>query len=83
MPTNLYEPERLLARAREWRAEAALATMPEMRAFCLHEAGRCELVVRRSLETPAVSDEGAAADPAPNLTHRRRLVASTTSPSSR
>jgi hypothetical protein len=80
MSKNLYAPERLLSRAKEWRAEAAVATIPEMRAFCLDEAGRCELAVRRSWETPAVGGEGAAVGQAFHLAHKRRLVASEAPP---
>jgi hypothetical protein len=55
MLKSFYEPERLLARAREWRIEAEIAETAEMRAFCLNEAHRCERVVQQSLETPPVS----------------------------
>jgi hypothetical protein len=36
-------------------SSAAAATIPEMRAFCLNEAARCESVGRQSLETPTLS----------------------------
>jgi hypothetical protein len=71
MSQNMYEPEKLLARAREWRIEAAAATTPEMRAFCLGEATRCEMVVRQSLETPAVSEDAPAQGASPIRMIRR------------
>jgi hypothetical protein len=70
MSQNFYEPEKLLARAKEWRIEAGAATTPEMRAFCLKEAIRCETVVRQSLETPPVSDDGPASGTRPNRARR-------------
>ncbi len=71
MPKNLYEPASLLARAKEWRIEAAAATTPEMRAFCLDEAVRCETVVRQSLETPPLSEGGPTQRERTNRTTRR------------
>jgi hypothetical protein len=78
MLQNFYEPEKLLARAKEWRIEARAATTPEMRAFCLQEAIRCETVVRQSLETPAVRDDGPAPDARSSPAIRRGLGMTTT-----
>jgi hypothetical protein len=60
MLENHYEPERFLARAKEWRLKAQAAKTPEFRAFCLDEASRCERVVQQSLETPALVEAGPA-----------------------
>ncbi len=55
---NLYELGRVTERARAWRREADVAPHAEMRAFCFEEARRCEEIVRRSLETPALFSDG-------------------------
>jgi hypothetical protein len=73
MSRNLYEPERLLARAKEWRIEAAAATSPERRIFCLEEATRCETVVRQSLETPALTEDSPS-ETSPRAPALRRSV---------
>ncbi len=55
MQPSLYDLERIVARVEEWQVQAAAATIPEMRAFCLEEAHRCEKIVERSLLTPPVA----------------------------
>jgi hypothetical protein len=61
MSQNLYDLERITERARAWRREGDVARLAEMRAFCLEEARRCDEIVRRSLETPALfNDSGKA-----------------------
>ncbi len=55
---NLYELRRVVERARAWRHEGDVACLAEMRAFCLEEARRCDEIVRRSLETPALFNGG-------------------------
>jgi hypothetical protein len=52
MNRSPYDPRNLLERAKQWRAEAAAATLAEMRAYCLDEADRCERRVQRSRSTP-------------------------------
>jgi hypothetical protein len=47
-----YDTEALKERAIAWRAEALAVASAEMRAFCLAEAEKCELRIRRSLTTP-------------------------------
>jgi hypothetical protein len=68
MSLSRYDPAALLARARLWRAEAADATSPAMRVFCLKEAVRCERMVQRSMAVPVLREEdstpGKSATPA-------------------
>jgi hypothetical protein len=52
MHPSPYDPDTLLERAKQWRAEAAVATLEEVRLFCLTEADRCERRVHRSQSTP-------------------------------
>jgi hypothetical protein len=48
MAQDLYDLERIVARAEDWDLLAQVATMPEMRAFCLEEARLCAETVQRS-----------------------------------
>jgi hypothetical protein len=56
MSRSSYDPEALLERAARWRAEAAAASLEEVRAFCLAEADRCERRVQQSRSTPVFRD---------------------------
>jgi hypothetical protein len=56
MSGSPYDPSVLLKRAALWRAEAAAASLEEVRAFCLAEADQCERRVRRSQSTPVLRD---------------------------
>jgi hypothetical protein len=57
MSLSRYDPAALLARARLWHAEAADATSPAMRVFCLKEAVLCERMVQRSMAVPVLREE--------------------------
>jgi hypothetical protein len=59
MLQNLYDLNRIVDRAREWRRQAEASTIPEMRAFCFEEARRCEAIVEQSLLTPPLVESGA------------------------
>lgn len=52
---GLYDPDRLLARARAWRMAAETAK-PIMRHLYLSLATKAENRVKRSLDTPSVRD---------------------------
>jgi hypothetical protein len=52
MSRSSYDPEALLERAAQWRAQAAATLLEEERAFCLAEADRCERRVQLSRSTP-------------------------------
>jgi hypothetical protein len=52
MHPSPYDPDTLLERAKQWRSEAAAATLEEVRLFCLTEADRCERRVHLSQSTP-------------------------------
>jgi hypothetical protein len=54
MKESPYDPNALAARALAWRAEADASPVPAIREYCLHEAEKCELRVRRSIYTPAI-----------------------------
>jgi hypothetical protein len=54
MTRNSYDIARLNAEAGEWDVEAARATLPPMRAFCLREAARCRWMVQRSMAIPVL-----------------------------
>ena len=56
MSESSYDPESLLKRAELWRAEAAVASIEEVRVFCLAEADQCERRVQRSRSTPVLRD---------------------------
>lgn len=56
MKRSPYDLRTLLERAKLWRAEAAAATLEEMRVFCLAEAVRCEARVQKSQVTPVFSE---------------------------
>jgi hypothetical protein len=56
MPGNNYDPDALTRRAALWRLEAEVATLQEMRVFCLHEADQCERRANLSRNTPVLSE---------------------------
>jgi hypothetical protein len=60
-----YDPAVLLERAALWRAEAAAASIEELRMFCLTEADLCERRVHQSRSTPVFRDliEASAGEP--------------------
>jgi hypothetical protein len=49
-----YDTRALKERADQWRVEAAMAASEATRAFCLHEAERCERRLQQSLFTPVI-----------------------------
>jgi hypothetical protein len=57
MSRSSYDPAALLERAALWRAEAADASLEEMRAYCLAEADQCERRVLRSRSTPVLHEK--------------------------
>jgi hypothetical protein len=56
MTHSPYDPVVLEERAQLWRAEADVATLEEMRSFCLTEADRCERRVELSRSTPVIRE---------------------------
>jgi len=52
MIRNSYDPQALLERAAQWRAQALVASQEEERAYCLAEAEKCERRVQLSQSTP-------------------------------
>ena len=56
MTQSSYDPEALLKRAELWRAEAAVALIEEVRAFCLAEADQCERRVQKARLTPILRE---------------------------
>jgi hypothetical protein len=58
MTMNSYDIAALLARSEQWRAEAAGAMSPSVRAFCLSEAARVERMVNRSIAVPVIVGVG-------------------------
>jgi hypothetical protein len=52
MTHSPYDLVVLEKRAQLWRAEADIATLEEMRSFCLTEADQCERRVELSRSTP-------------------------------
>jgi len=59
MEQSFYDPSLLLARAQEWRNEAAVATDLSIQSYCLTEAARCVRIVQRSIGTPILADQPA------------------------
>ena len=55
MNQNSYDPATLMERGALWRAEAAAATVEDMRVFCLAQAEQCEKRVSLSQSTPVFS----------------------------
>jgi hypothetical protein len=52
MTQSPYDTDVVEERARQWRAEAARATLAAMRTYCLAQADECERRVQHSLSTP-------------------------------
>ena len=56
MSRSPYDLVVLRERAMLWRAEAAVATLENMRTFCLNAANACEQRVELSLTTPVIRE---------------------------